>query len=486
MDQNFVPPGKPGAIVRDLRGRIIAGTLRPGERVPSTRQLAAHSGVSRGSVVAAYEQLVGEGWLVATPAGTRVNPQVRTTLLLDAPCPPPAATVAPRPRGTAGGALRPGIPDTGPLASTAWRRAWRQAAAQPSLGAPPAGDPRLIAQVTEHVRWSRSVPDADRAAVITGGARSGLALVLQALAARAGRPLRVAVEDPGYPSLRQVPQRAGHTAVPVPVDADGMSLAALAAREAEGGNLDAVLVTPCHQYPMGGAMTAARRVALLQWAARAGVWVIEDDFDSELRYVGDPVPALASMDSAGVVVTVGSFAKSLTPGLGLGFVIVPHPLRADVLAAAASGTPVSGIVQDAVATFLEDGGLRTHIARMRRAYRRRRHLLHSILTPACAPAPGVRVLPMDGGLNAVVALPDAAAEQRVAAAARRAGLGVAALEDYWYTAAAQRARTEAGVVVGIGAARSEDALARSLRTLAHIVVAAAPTGTGAPDLTGGR
>ena len=477
----------PGRIVEEVRARIAAGSLRPGDRLDSTRVAAARHGVSRGTVVAAYEQLTGEGYLVTSRSGTRVNPRLPNLSLTPVPgaAPPqtadsaqpgddfsrgeaPARSATPPGRGTGAAApllLTPGVPDTAPLTSTAWRRAWRSAAADPCLGYSAPGSPRLVAAIAEHVRLSRSI--AAGHVVVTAGARDGMRLVLSALAARGAdaptRRLTVAVENPGYPSLRAVPERLGHRVVPVGVNAGGVDLAAL---DALRPIPDAVLVTPSHQYPLGAAMSAERRFALLRWAARAGVVVIEDDYDSELRYVGEPLPALAGLDTTGSVVTLGSFAKNLSPGLGLGFLVVPERLRAGVLAAAKAGTPVSGIVQDAAANFLIEGGLRRHTARMRRAYRRRRDIFVDVFAdylaapgavpgaPADAPAGTVTARPMDGGLHAVLLFAGGAGvESRVVTAARAVGLGVTALSDYWRLAPGQEGI--AGVVVGIGTGGEE-------------------------------
>ena len=493
----------PGRIVEEVRARIAAGSLRPGDRLDSTRVAAARHGVSRGTVVAAYEQLTGEGYLVTSRSGTRVNPRLPDLSLTPVPGaaprdaaadPQPVARPAPEGHASPAGAppsgrrtgaaapllLTPGVPDTAPLTSTAWRRAWRSAAADPCLGYSAPGSPRLVAAIAEHVRLSRSI--AAGHVVVTAGARDGMRLVLSALAARgaddapAGAPTRrltVAVENPGYPSLRAVPERLGHRVVPVGVNAGGVDLAAL---DALRPIPDAVLVTPSHQYPLGAAMSAERRFALLRWAARAGVVVIEDDYDSELRYVGEPLPALAGLDTTGSVVTLGSFAKSLSPGLGLGFLVVPERLRAGVLAAAKAGTPVSGIVQDAAANFLIEGGLRRHTARMRRAYRRRRDIFVDVFadyldapgaatgTPADATVGTVTARPMDGGLHAVLLFAGGGAgvESRVVTAARAVGLGVTALSDYWRLAPGQEGI--AGVVVGIGTG-SEDRLCAGLNRL---------------------
>lgn len=411
----------PHQITRHLRGLIDAGRLAPGDPVPSTRGLAAELGVSRGTVVAAYEQLAGEGYLATGRGGTRVNPSLPAT---HATRWAPAASISSEPRRRAD--LRPGIPNTEALTGTTWRAAWRQAAATPSRGYPVPGAPRLRELIAEHLRITRSVPAAPEDILVTSGARDGLRTLLSAV----GEASVVAVEDPGYPSLRAVLREHGHRVVPVPVDGEGMDITALA-----GVRPQVVLITPSHQYPLGAAMSAPRRHRLLDYAAEHGVIVVEDDYDSELRYVGQPHPALAAVDTAGRVATLGSFSKTVTPGLGLGFVLMPRGLRAQMCARA---TPASGMVQDAMTHFMAAEGLRHHLARMRREYKRRRDLFAEIFAHE-------RAEPMDGGLHAVVYLDDAAAEARVVAECAHRGLAVQALSEYW--SSPQRS----GIVLGIGA-----------------------------------
>ncbi|OIJ34962.1 hypothetical protein BK826_09720 [Rothia kristinae] len=513
----------PTQLAEQIRDLVAVGTLRPGDALPSTRALAIRLGVSRGSVTTAYDQLSGEGFVVADRAGTRITPELpglpprphrhprprRTTpeaprrggpaasraALATGPVAAVAtgpgenaaggpgvhaeATTAPEARTEAASALRydlrPGTPDVSALTTTAWRAAWRAAAAQPSLGHPPQGSAALRRELAEHLRIGRSVPADPEDLLVTGGARDGLRLLLTVLAQRLGRVLTVAVEDPGYPSLHRVPAALGHRVVPVPLDAQGLDPAHL---EAGPARPDVVLVTPSHQYPLGASMPAARRAELLAWAVEREALLVEDDYDSELRYVGDPLPALAAMDTARYgagdrVATLGSFAKTLTPGLGLGFLLMPPQLRRQLLAHKRdAGAPVSGIVQDAMTGFLAEGGLRRHTARMRREYRRRRDLLARVLAPDRLP-PGVRVLPMDGGLHTVVELPDGqgtAGERRLVDALVRQEVGVAGLTGYW-----SRPGARAGLVVGFGGL-SEPRLEEALRRLRTALVRELPAG----------
>ena len=458
-----------------LRRAIETGVLRPGDAVPSTRTLASRLGVSRGSVVAAFDQLHGEGWLVADHGATRVDPALAPLR--------PAGTrqgedlaghqegpTAQRPAGARQGGgpagrtiidLRPGQPDVTGLVDPTWRAAWREAARHPGGRHGPAGSVPLRAALADHVRVARGAAVAPDEIVVTAGAREGLQLVLTTLALAAGRPLVVAVEDPGYPALRRVVAALGHAVVAVPVDVDGLRVDLL------GEGTDVVLVTPGHQYPLGGAMPVARRLALLAWARAHGAVVVEDDYDGELRFTGEPVPALVALDRAPgderVVVTLGSFAKVLAPGLGLGHLVLPDPLRDKVIALRSDlGSPVAGVVQDALARYLETGALRRRTGRMRRRYRARRDLAVEVLTDL----PGVRLRPTDGGLHAVVELVDAgpAGEREAVDQAGAAGVLVAGMADYW---AGTAPRPESpvdlprhGLVVGLGTPSLEEGLTR--------------------------
>lgn len=416
----------PTDIAAEVRGRIAEGSLRPGDPVESTRLAAQHRGVSRGSVVAAYERLIGEGYLVADNGGTRVNPQLPTA-------PSPLPRPAPRQRETpAAQLLRPGVPDGLGLTTTLWRSAWRRAAAEPRAHPVP-GSRELRERLAEHLRVTRSVTVDPAALLITSGARDGLRQLLSAL------PGRVAVEDPGYPTLHRVPRALGREVVAVGADEHGIRIGQLAALEPA-----VVLVMPNHQYPTGRQMSAPRRFELVEWARRTGAVIVEDDYDSELRRAH---PALVALDPGGRVAMLGSFAKTLSPAVGLGYLIVPEHIRARVTAVA---TPVSGIVQDALSAFLAGDGVRSHTATMRREYARRRRLFTEVFPAGIA---------MDGGLHAVIEVDD---EPAVVAAARAHGFGVEGLGDYWTSA------TRSGIVLGLGT-HTDERLRQLLFRLRDIV-----------------
>ncbi len=419
--------------------------------MPATRTLGAQLGVARGVAVSAYEQLIAEGYLVAGHGtGTRVSAdvQARRDTSTDISEPQRFAAVSTSPVSSRGTTLplAPGVPDTSSVDRPSWRAAWRHAMALAHVEAPSLGDPHLRAEIADHLRRMRGTTRTPADVIVTAGARDGLGLILTALGTTSGRQLVVGVEDPGYPSLRRVAARHGAQIVALPVDADGLDPSAL-----PDTLLDAIIVTPSHQYPLGGSLSLSRRQALLDWAVRSGAVIIEDDYDAELRHTGSPLPALAALDSAtdGAVALLGTFSSTVSPALAAGFLLAPErlrrliePVRQDL------GGTVSSVVQLALAEYLASGELRRHTARMRRRYALRRTLVVEQL----ATVPGVSVRPMQGGLHAVIEFgtgPDAAAaEARTLWRSTELQLGAVGLSSYWHhhTMGAERY----GLVIGTG------------------------------------
>ncbi|QPK78751.1 PLP-dependent aminotransferase family protein [Corynebacterium lizhenjunii] len=422
------PRPLPVQIAAGIRNLVATGALLPGERIDSTRALSAQLGVSRGTVVTAFDQLIAEGYLVAeSGSGTRINPRVQPTR------PPRAPAQAPAPPARARVELTPGLPDTAGLITPEWRAAWREAAVL-------ADAPSLPHQVSLHLLHMRGLAAEPERILITAGAREGLALLLRGKPQRSGRqrsgpqrsgPLRIGVESPGYPSLRKVPAALGHELVDVPTDSEGVQV--------PDQPLDALIVTPSHQYPYGESLSAARRTELVAWARANHALLIEDDFDSELRYVGQPLPALATLEPERTVL-LGTFSSVISPDIACGFMVAPPHLVEELrVQRQLFGPTVSSITQAALAGFLASGALRRHTGKMRRAYRRRRDLV----TNTFAHIPGVELLPIHGGLHAVL-LCQRPAREAVHRAGER-GIGLTALADYWGGEAAPN-----GVVLGFG------------------------------------
>lgn len=402
-----------------LRAAIAGGSPAPGERLPSSRSLAAQLGVSRTVVTDAYQQLYAEGWLEGRHgSGTFVAPGAAPAPAEPAPIEPAWRTAAARGGRIAGPDgrpsrgelrarglidLRPGAPWVGSVDRAAWRRAWRSAADLPQDDDPdPRGLPRLRALLADHLRRARGIAVGPENILVTRGTGNGLDLAGAALIAPGDR---VGVEEPGYGRARTVLAARGARIVPCPVDGDGLVVGALP------GGLGMVYTTPAHQYPLGGRLPVPRRELLISWARATGAVVVEDDYDAEFRYDVAPLPALYGMDP-GRVVLLGTLSKTLTPDLGIGW-IVAEPDLVEHLARVRRGltdrTP--GPVQAATALLLERGDLDRHLRRMRAEYARRRALLIEYLGP--------RLTGDTAGLHAMLPLPAAEVAPVVAGAAAR-------------------------------------------------------------------
>jgi len=412
-------------IASRLRAAMAAGTLTAGARLPSARTLASQLGITRGTVDAAYALLAGEGSIEARgSAGTVVS---RHMALLTAPPAQRAMKLGAgkRPHGAVSPVpFRMGLPalDTFPrkLWSATVARAAR-AVSQPDLAYPdPAGFRGLREAIAAYLGVSRGIACSPEQVLVTSGFQGALALVRSVLL-RPGDA--VWVEDPGYALARQALELAGVSLVPIAVDRDGMRVPAglIAAPRAK-----LAVVTPTHQSPLGVALSLPRRLALLTWAAEAGAWVLEDDYDSEFRYTGHKLPALKSLDRGERVVFAGSFSKVLFPGLRLGYLVVPDALTDAFLRASRllnCGQPV--LEQRAVAAFMEQGHFGRHLRRMRSLYADRRQALAVALRAAF----GERiVLELEaGGMHLLVRFPGMQDDGAVVRRALAAGLAPTAL-----------------------------------------------------------
>ena len=476
-----------GQITGQLRTAVLTGRLRAGERLPSSRALAASLGVSRTVVTNAYTQLFAEGWLDgrhgsgtyvaegaaggAPPASTspfsgpprqtdgpaRLGPQPQQR-----PAPPPGG---PAPAARTAGAgqhaaatgtpveLRPGIPWVPGIDRAAWRRAWRQAGtAAPSRWPDPRGLPALRTALCAHLRRTRGLDCTPDHVLITRGVGSGLGLLASALL-RPGD--QAGIEDPGYPVGRSILAAWGARVTPCPVDARGLVTSGLP------DGLRLIYVTPAHQYPLGGRLPVPRRQALAAWARTSGALIVEDDYDSEFRYDVAPLPALYGLDPD-VVIYLGTTAKTLTPAFGVGW-LVARPDLVGTLAQAreSQGDRTGESAQRALLAMIESGDLDRHIRRMRRVYARRRDAIVSILGDPAVPG----TLRGDtAGLHVVLELPAGQVDE-VVAAARQRGLVLHTLHRYF-----AGPPSVAGLVLGYGAV-PEDQVAAAATTLRDVLLA---------------
>ncbi|WRZ94281.1 PLP-dependent aminotransferase family protein [Streptomyces sp. NBC_01007] len=405
-----------------LREAVRSGRLAPGTRLPSSRELAGDLGVSRGLVTEAYEQLTAEGYLRSDRgAGTWVGGAVRAVG-------PRARDHAPRPAGVRADFVA-GTPDLSLFPRAAWAAAHRGVLAElphQALGYPdPRGLPRLRTALAELlVRRRGVVADPERVIVVSGVAQA-MTLLGFVLHAR-GTP-GVGVENPGSPEHGSLFASAGVGTVALPLDGQGLAMAALKA-----SGVRAVVTTPAHQFPTGIAYSARRRAELLDWARSVDGLVIEDDYDGEFRYDRAPVGALQGLDPEHVAYT-GSVSKSLAPGLRLGWLLVPASHVEEVVERKRTmdlGNPV--LDQALLARFVERGDYDRHLRRCRRAYRERRDVLIAALEEHF---PGAEVSGIAAGLHVVATLPERYGPQdRFLTRADTAGVAVRPAAHYGETA----------------------------------------------------
>jgi GntR family transcriptional regulator/MocR family aminotransferase len=320
----------------------------------------------------------------------------------------------------------------------------------------PAGVVPLREAIAEHLRAARAVRCEAEQVLIVPGSQAALRLAAAVLLARGDR---VAVEDPGYPGARAALGASGAALVPVPVDDEGMSVASLRRR---GRRVRAVCVTPSHQYPLGSSMTASRRFALLEWACRNQAWVLEDDYDSEYRYVSRPLGALQGMDAHQRVIYIGTFSKVLFPAVRVGYLVVPPSLGERFVTAREAFDLFSPtLYQRVLAEFIREGHFGRHIRRMRGVYLERRDTLLSGLARHCGDR--ITVHNADAGLHVAVLLPPGLDDRQVVRLMTRRGLTATALS----TCYAGRSRRN-GLLLGFGGSTARR-LFEATRVLGEIV-----------------
>ncbi|MFF8288234.1 PLP-dependent aminotransferase family protein [Streptomyces sp. NPDC016309] len=423
--------GLRSGLMEALREAVRSGRLAPGSRLPSSRSLAADLGVARNTVADAYAELVAEGWLTARQgSGTRVADRAaprpgraapaRTPTRGGAPSAPPPPR-RPSTRRPAAHTLHPGTPDLGSFPRGEWLKAARRALASApneALGYGGAhGRIELRTALADYLARARGVhADPDRIVVCSGFVH-GLRLMARVLRARKVR--EVAVESYGLDIHWNLLAAAGLATPALPYDEHGT-------RTGELDRQGALLITAAHQFPLGGALPPDRRAAAVDWARRTGGLILEDDYDGEFRYDRQPVGALQGLDPERVV-HLGTASKSLTPGLRLGWMVLPEALVGDVLAAKGHADWVSSALdQLTLAEFIRSGAYDRHVRGMRLRYRRRRDQLVAALAER---APDIRVSGIAAGLHAVLELPHGT-ERSVVQAAAWQGLAVQGLDRF--------------------------------------------------------
>ncbi|WP_344861028.1 PLP-dependent aminotransferase family protein [Amycolatopsis ultiminotia] len=377
-------------LMEALRDAIRTGRLTPGAKLPSSRTLGADLGIARNTVAQAYAELVAEGWLTARQgAATRVATRATTA----------PATTAPMPvlRHRHVHDLRSGLPDVSAFPRAEWTKATRRAlAAAPddAFGFPNArGRPELLTELAGYLARTRGVRAQPDQIVVCSGVTHGLLLLAEVLKRR-GNP-EIAVEAYGLRAHRDRLADAGIRTPAVPVDAEGAVVDQLP-------GAGAVLLTPSHQFPTGVALHPDRRVTVVDWARRTGGLVLEDDYDGEFRYDRSPVGALQGLDPEHVGY-LGTASKALTPGLRLGWLVLP-PRIAHAVAEVKGEFDLhaSTLDQLTMAAFISSGAYDRHIRAMRLRYRRRRDQLVAALAEH---SPSARVTGLSAGLHVLVELP---------------------------------------------------------------------------------
>ncbi|GAB3223223.1 MocR-like pyridoxine biosynthesis transcription factor PdxR [Spirosoma arcticum] len=433
-----------------IRSAIIAGRFKPNYRLPATRVLAAEWGVSRNVVLLAFEQLQMEGYLIArTGSGTFVAPGEPSPLSIR-PKRPASSLSADPAKLTAQGLLRratdehiltrhtvreeirpfqTSVPSLRDFPFDTWSRLAMQVyrgLSNQHLGYDDAaGYWPLREAIAEHVHINRAVRCSTDQVVIVQGTQQALYLA-GSLLLQPGDSFWM--EDPGYSGARAGLSASGGIACPVPVECDGIDLDYAQTKYPAAR---VVYVTPSHQYPMGGTMPYPARKRLLDWAMQQQGWIIEDDYDSELRYTGRPLPALQGLDSAGRVVYIGTFSKTLFPALRIAYLILPDRTMADLFTRAKvlldRQTPL--VEQLILTRFIQQGHFGRHLRRMRQLYKTRQEWLLEALReiPALHPT---QALTADAGMNQLFWLPTSLDDRVVSAELAKRGVITPPLSDY--------------------------------------------------------
>lgn len=430
---------------RTLRESIRDGRLPAGTRLPSSRGLASELGISRGVVTSAYDQLAAEGYLETRQgAPVRVAHGVRSH--------PPRGPTPPL-QGRFAYDLTPGLPDLAGFPRQRWLRSVRSAWRETALDAVGYGDPRgapelrdALAAYLARVRGAAADPEH---LLVCTGFRQGLSLTCRWL--RANGIEQVALEEPGWHAQRLIVEEAALAVTPIPVDEEGLEVAAL-----QDSGADAVVVTPAHQFPGGVVLSARRRSALIEWAERGERLIIEDDYDAELGR--ERVGSLQGL-APDRVLYIGSASKRLAPGMRLGWMLPPSWLSWALISAKAiedAGSEISG--QLALADFIARGELERHLRRMRLHYAHRREALLGALAREL---PDWRPAGTGGGLHLTVFLPRGVDEPALIAAAARRGVGIEGLSLHRYSG-----DSPPGLVLGHGHL-AEPAIHRGIYLLAE-------------------
>ena len=438
-------------IYMQVRSAVLSGALSAGTRVPSSRAMASRLGVARASVVAAYEQLLAEGYVEGRHgSGTFISDDVaglatrrRAPRAIRRAVPTTAKAFPDFERSAVQGEARPfntGRTLVDARTAETWRtlthRVVRQLGPDDLGYADPAGLIELRTNICHYLRAARAVQCEPEQIVITAGTQQAIDIAIRVLLSPGDE---VWVEDPGYPLTHAQLLLAKVRPHAIPVDEEGLIVDAGRRRAPRAKT---VFVTPSHQFPIGVAMSMARRLELLSWARQSGAFIVEDDYTSEFRYSGPPLASLQGLDRSELVIYVGTLNKALFPGLRIGYAVVPRALlRAFVGARYLIDRQPATLQQAVVSEFMQQGHFAAHIRRMRQLYREQRDALAETLTRRA----GDRLdaaLP-DQGMHLVAYLRDGSSDVAIEEAARRAGILVRAISRFY-----RAARPRPGLMLG--------------------------------------
>ena len=460
-------------LVERLQQAILSGRLPADTRLSSSRTLATELGVSRNTVVLAYEHLAAEGYIIADQQGTKVASlsaqSARIRSVKKAQTTP--VTLAKRWHNLADSkptsdikqaSLTPGIPALDHFPIAAWRRSLerttKQLHRQSLLSHEPLGVPALKQSIANHLHIARGVKCEPNQIVITAGAQQALDLCLALIT---NPEETVWIEDPCYFGAKSALNIRGLTVVSIPVDKEGID-AVNATQATHTHPPKLIFTTPAHQYPTGAVLSVTRRLALIEYAQKIGAWIIEDDYDGDFRHFGSPIASMQGLIEDAPVIYIGSFSKTLFPALRIGFMVLPKNLMNQ--ASPILETMLSSgnqLQQLALADFMTSGEFGRHLGRMRRVYRERQKVLKAALVQYF---PHDWILGGSAGMHLTLMLPADLNDKSIAETANRQGIGVTALSTYYSNTPAKRY----GLVIGYGNTDKEKII-QSIATLAKII-----------------
>ncbi|MES2017754.1 MAG: PLP-dependent aminotransferase family protein [Pseudomonadota bacterium] len=440
-----------------LRDGILGAAISPGVRVPASRALAADLSVSRNTVTYAYDQLIAEGYL-ETRAGDGTYVADTEPVLVASPARHESSDAdgissrGQRLLSSTGasaaqwGAFMPGIPDITRFPHHVWSklqaRHWRTVTPALLTYGDGAGYQPLREAIASHVRSARSVNCTADQVIVTSGTHQSIQLA-STLLGEAGDSAWL--EDPCYWGTRNMVRSSGLTPVPLPVDDEGMHMSDQDMRAPPRF----IFVTPSHQYPLGTVMSLARRRLLLEYAARHNAWIVEDDYDSEFRYGGPPLASLQGLDQHDRVIYLGTFSKTLFPGLRIGFMVVPRALApAFARANAELFRDGQGFLHAVLADFIQEGYFSSHVRKMRQLYAQRLTCLRQSISDEFGDAV---ISGGEAGLHLALKLAPGTNDAAIVADARQHGILTRALSTYY----ADPGAAQPGLLLGYGAVPTE-------------------------------